>query len=41
VTGVVSWPLVFTAGPNTSIEEKRQTLETYANQIIARFRGAR
>jgi probable F420-dependent oxidoreductase len=38
VTGVVSWPLVFTAGPNTSIAQKRQALETYANQIISRMR---
>lgn len=38
VTGVVSWPLVFTTGPGSSIAQKRGALETYANQIIARFR---
>ena len=38
VTGVVSWPLVFTAGPNSSIAAKRAALETYANDVIARMR---
>ena len=38
VTGVVSWPLVFTVGPGASIEQKRGALESYAEQIIRRFR---
>ena len=38
VTGVVSWPLVFTVGPGASIAQKRGALEGYANQIIRRFR---
>ena len=38
VTGVVSWPLVFTAGPASTIEGKKQALETYASQIIAKCR---
>jgi len=38
VTGVVSWPLVFTAGPGSTIEGKKQALETYASQIIAKYR---
>jgi hypothetical protein len=38
VTGVVSWPLVFTAGPGSTLEGKKQALETYANEIIARMR---
>ena len=38
VTGVVSWPLLFTVGPGASIEQKRGALESYANQIIQHFR---
>jgi len=38
VTGVVSWPLVFTVGPGASIEQKRGALESYAEQVIRRFR---
>jgi probable F420-dependent oxidoreductase len=38
VTGVVSWPLLFTVGPGASIAQKRAALETYAEQIIRRFR---
>ena len=38
VTGVVSWPLVFTVGPGASIEQKRGALEGYAEQVIRRFR---
>jgi len=34
VTGVVSWPLVFTAGPGASIAQKRQALETFAASFI-------
>ncbi len=38
VTGVVSWPLVFTVGRGASIAQKRGALESYANQIIRHFR---
>jgi len=38
VTGVVSWPLVFTVGPGASIEQKRGALESYAEQVIRRLR---
>jgi probable F420-dependent oxidoreductase len=38
VTGVVSWPLVFSVGPGASIGQKRQALETYASSFIASMR---
>jgi alkanesulfonate monooxygenase SsuD/methylene tetrahydromethanopterin reductase-like flavin-dependent oxidoreductase (luciferase family) len=38
VTGVVSWPLVFTVGPGASVAQKRGALESYAEQFIRRFR---
>ena len=38
VTGVVSWPLLFTVGPGASIAQKRGALESYANQFIRYFR---
>lgn len=38
VTSLVSWPLLFTVGPQASIDEKRRYLETYANDVIAKMR---
>ena len=36
VTGMVSFPLLYTIGPATTVDQKRQALERYANDIIAR-----
>ena len=36
VTGTVSFPLCQTLGPRTSLDQKRQVLERYANDIIAK-----
>ena len=38
VTSIVNYPLAFAIGPNTTIEQKRQVLERYGNEIIARCR---
>jgi len=37
VTGMISYPLDFTIGPGTRVEEKRDALEQYANGIIAKY----
>ncbi len=37
VTGAVSFPLCQTLGPGTSLDQKRQVLERYANDIIAKY----
>ena len=37
VTSLVSWPLLFTVGPNATRDEKRRYLETYGNDIIAKL----
>ena len=37
VTSFVSWPLLFTVGPQASLEAKRRHLETYAEQVIRRM----
>lgn len=37
VTAMISYPLDFTIGPGTSVAQKRDALEQYANGIIARF----
>ena len=36
VTGMVSYPLLYTIGPGTTLEQKRAALEQYAEGIIAR-----
>lgn len=38
VTSLVSWPLLFTVGPQASIDDKRRYLETYAQDLIAKLR---
>jgi probable F420-dependent oxidoreductase len=38
VTSLVSWPLLFTVGPQASMDDKRRHLETYANDVIAKMR---
>jgi len=38
VTSLVSWPLLFTVGPQASMDDKRRHLETYANDVIAQLR---
>ncbi len=38
VTSLVSWPLLFTVGPQASMDDKRRYLETYANDVIATMR---
>jgi probable F420-dependent oxidoreductase len=38
VTGVVSWPFLYTIGPGTTAAAKRRALEDYAERIIARMR---
>ena len=37
VTSLVSWPLLFTCGPQASMDDKRRYLETYANDFIAKL----
>lgn len=37
VTGMVNYPLNFTIGPDTSVAQKRDALEQYANTIIAKY----
>lgn len=37
VTGMVSYPLNFTIGPDTTVQQKREALEQYANGIIAKY----
>ena len=36
VTGLVSYPLLYTIGPGTTLEQKRAALEQYGGGIIAR-----
>ena len=38
VTGLVSYPLLYSLGPGSSIEQKRAALERYAEAFIARSR---
>jgi len=38
VTSLVSWPLLFTVGPQASLDDKRRHLESYANDVIAKLR---
>lgn len=38
VTSLVSWPLLFTVGPQASLDDKRRYLEAYANDVIAKVR---
>jgi probable F420-dependent oxidoreductase len=38
VTSLVSWPLLFTLGPQSTMEAKRRYLETYADDVIAKLR---
>jgi hypothetical protein len=37
VTSLVSWPLLFTVGPQSTLDDKRRYLETYANDVIAKL----
>jgi probable F420-dependent oxidoreductase len=37
VTSLVSWPFLFTCGPQASMDDKRRYLETYANDFIAKL----
>ena len=37
VTGVIHYPLVFSLGPGTSLDQKREALERFGNDIIARY----
>ncbi len=37
VTGVIHYPLLFSLGPGTSLDQKRQALESFGNHIIARY----
>ncbi len=36
-TAVISYPLVYSAGPGASLDAKRQALERYGNEFIARI----
>jgi probable F420-dependent oxidoreductase len=38
VTSLVSWPLLFTVGPQASLADKRRYLETYGNDVIDKMR---
>ncbi len=35
-TGLISYPLLYTIGPGTSIDQKRVALEQYGNEIISK-----
>ena len=37
VSATVSYPLLYTLGPGTSLEEKRAALERYGNEFIAKL----
>ena len=37
VTGMIHYPLVFSLGPGTSLDQKRQALERFGDDIIARY----
>jgi len=37
VTSLVSWPLLFTLGPQATMDEKRRYLETYGNDVIRKM----
>jgi len=37
VTSLVSWPLLFTVGPQATMDEKRRYLETYGNDVIRKM----
>ncbi len=37
VTSFVSWPLLFTVGPQATLDAKRRHLETYAEQVIRKL----
>jgi probable F420-dependent oxidoreductase len=37
VTGMVSYPLLYSIGPGTTLDRKRRALEGYANDVIARY----
>jgi probable F420-dependent oxidoreductase len=37
VTGIVSYPVAFSIGPRTTFEQKRQALERYGDEIIAKY----
>ncbi len=36
-TAVISYPLVYSVGPGASLEVKRQALERYGNEFIAKI----
>jgi probable F420-dependent oxidoreductase len=36
VTGMISYPMLFTLGPGTTLDQKRAALEQYGNDIIVR-----
>ncbi len=38
VTSLVSWPLLFTVGPQSTMDAKRRYLEGYANDVISKLR---
>jgi hypothetical protein len=38
VTSLVSWPLLFTVGADSTMEQKRRYLETYGNDVIAKMK---
>jgi probable F420-dependent oxidoreductase len=40
VTSLVNWPLLFTVGPQGSMDDKRRHLETYANDVIGKMSAA-
>jgi probable F420-dependent oxidoreductase len=37
VTSLVSWPLLFTLGPEATMDEKHRYLETYGNDVIRKM----
>ena len=39
MTTCVSWPLAYTVGPTSTLDEKRRALERYGNEVIARAGG--
>jgi len=37
VTGLISYPLNFTIGPDATLDQQREALENYANEVIANY----
>ena len=39
ITGVIQMPLLYEGQPNSSLDAKREAMERFAEDVIARFRA--